>query len=187
MKKLGVFLVSLGIITGMSSLPAAAVQSPVGCNSNRLNLSITRDKITVKQGDTLTYTITASNMDSGASLACDIDTATVTVTLPAMDGTPTGQVVTLTTQGALPANTPITIIGTVPYVVNVTPGVTDASAEAEITGILHDAPTDHTAQISKTIGTTIVYDSDDPTLPSQNPSTPAALGLPGMPNTSSSK
>lgn len=179
LQKAGLFLLSLIIGSVGITLPASAVQSPGSCNSNRLNLSISRDKLTVKQGDILTYTVTISNLDDGSNLACDIDTATVTVTLPALDGTPTGQVVTLTTTGNYPAGTPISIAGTVPYTVNVNANVTDATAEASVSGVLHDAPTDHAAQISKTIGTTIVRDVIV-TPPSSNST------LPGMPNTATS-
>jgi len=187
LSKTSAYIVSLLTILSVASLPASAVQSPVGCNSNRLALTLSRDKITVQRGDVLTYTIMLSNLDSGPNLACDIDTATVTLTLPAADGTATGQLVTLTTTGNYPAGTPITLIGTVPYTVNVDDGVVDASAEAEISGVLHDAPTDHSAQISKTIGTTILADSTPPSEEPSVPSTPSptASSLPGMPNTSS--
>lgn len=140
----------------LSPLKASAVQSPVGCNSNRLNLSIGKDRTTVQQGDVITYTITASNMDQSPLLACDIDTATAIVTLPAIDGTPTGSVVTLGTGLAFPAGTNIVVLGTATYTVSVNPGVTDIVAEARINGVLHDAPVDHAAEIIKTIGTAVV-------------------------------
>lgn len=170
---------SIILVAGSITHPAAAIQSPSGCNSNRLTLSITRDKLTVQQGDILIYTISLSNIDSGPNIACDIDSATLTVTLPALDGSPTGQVVTLQTGASYPAGTTPGVVGTVPYTVNVNPGVIDASAEARVQGVLHDAPTDHAADISKTIGTTIVW----PTAPSASDSTTPTANLPGMPNT----
>ncbi len=160
----------------ISTQPTYAIQSPVGCNSNRLNLSLSRNKITVQNGDVLTYTITVSNLDVAPNFACDIDTALVTLTLPAMDGTPTGTIVTLASGASYPAGTPITVVATVPYTVNVTPGVVDITAEARVQGVLHDAPTDHAADITKTIGTAIVNPSTPPT-PTPN--------LPGLPNTGS--
>ena len=189
--KICAYFISLMVALSIASLPAAAIQSPSGCNSNRLTLTLSRDKITVKQGDTLTYTVSLSNVNSGSNLACDIDTATVTLTLPALDGTPTGQIITLTTTGNYPAGTTPTIIGTVPYVVNVNDGVVDASAEAEVTGTLHDAPLDHAAQISKTIGTTVLPNDITPpedsssTIPTTSPKLPTSTPLPGMPNTAS--
>lgn len=176
--KIRLYLAILFVLTLGITLPVSAHQSPSGCNSNRLTLSIIRDKLTVKQGDTLTYTVTLSNVDApGGIIACDIDNATVTVTLPALDGTATGQVVTLATGASYPAGTPFTVIGTVPWTVNVNNGVVDATAEAEANGTLHDAPADHSAQISKTIGTAIVYDTVPPTTP------PDVPNLPGLPNT----
>lgn len=186
-QKIGLFTACVVAALSILSIPVSAIQSPAGCNSNRLNLSLTRDKIEIKEGDTLTYTIMLSNLDSGSNLACDIDTATVALTLPALDGTPTGQVVTLTTTGNYPAGTPVTVVGTVPYTVNVNDGVVDASAEATVNGVLHDAPTDHAAQINKTIGTTIIADDtvppEDISLPPSTPSS-STITLPGMPNTS---
>lgn len=177
-KKISIYLAVLLVFTLYLTLPASAHQSPVGCNSNRLTLSIIRDKLTVKQGDVLTYSVTLSNTDTvGGIIACDIDNATVTVTLPALDGTPTGQLITLTTGASYPAGTAFNIIGTIPWTVNVNDGVADAVAQVEINGTLHDAPVDHSAQISKTIGTTIVYDTPPTTAP------PSSTGLPGLPNT----
>ena len=150
----GAVILMLVLFGGMT--PARALQSPTGCNSNRLNLSVARDKVTVQQGDVITYTVTGSNLDSGSLLACDIDSATVTVTLPALNGTPTGTVVTLGTNMAFPAGTPLTVLGTVQYTVNVNSGITDIVAEARVAGTLHDAPVDHSAEIIKTIGTAVV-------------------------------
>lgn len=160
----------------LAPLKVSAVQSPVGCNSNRLNLSIGKNRTTVQQGDIIIYTITASNLDALPLTACDIDTATVTVRLPAADGTPTGTLVTLGTNVAFPAGTPVTVLGTASYTVNVNPGITDIVAEARINGVLHDAPVDHAAEIIKTIGTAVLE------------ATPPARGsggssdAPGLPN-----
>jgi uncharacterized repeat protein (TIGR01451 family) len=179
MKKIRNYLACLVATIASITLPAAAIQSPTGCNSNRLSLSITRDKLTVQNGDTLTYTVTLSNVDAGASIACDIDNATVAVILPAFDGTPTGQTVTLTTNGSYPAGTAFGVVGTVPYTVNVGSSVTDATAEATVNGTLHDAPTDHAATISKTIGTTVVH----PATSTSTGTSSTTASLPGMPNT----
>ncbi len=62
-----------------------------------------------------------------------------TLTLPAANGTPTGQVVTLASSANFPAGAAPRVIGTVPYRVAVDPGVTDIVAEARTSGTLHDA------------------------------------------------
>ncbi|HEX8763148.1 MAG TPA: hypothetical protein VF733_05325 [Candidatus Saccharimonadales bacterium] len=164
------------IILSFPSL-VSAHQSPGSCNGNRLNVSIIKDKTTVYQGDTLTYTITANNTDLGGSLACDITNASVNVTLPAADGTPTGQVVNIVTAYNFPAGTTTQVLGTLPYVVNVNPGVIDIVAQVEASGTLHDAPIDHSAQIIKTLGTSVLVAA------SPNPTPTPTPTLPKLPNT----
>ena len=165
--------IATALVVAISCIaPASAVQSPVGCNSNRLNLSIIKDRTSVQQGDTITYTVTISNVDASPALACDIDTATVIITLPAANGTPMGTVVTLATNASYPAGFPLTTVGSAAYVVNVSPGVTDIVAEAKVNGILHDAPVDHAAEIIKTVGTAVIT----PTAP------PPTTTTPGLPN-----
>ncbi len=182
--KVSLFIVAL-ITTLISAVaPANAVQSPVGCNSNRLNLSLIKNRTSVQQGDTIIYTVTVSNVDSSPALACDIDNATVKITLPAADGTPTGTQVTLATGVSYPAGTPITTVGSASYVVNVNAGVTDIVAEARVNGVLHDAPIDHAAEIIKTVGTAVVTPTPpasgggSPTSPSGPSSTSQAPQLP---------
>lgn len=140
----------------LPTLPAIAHQSPSGCNGNRLNTSIIKDKTTVYQGDTLTYSVTVANVDFGSDIACDITNATVQVRLPASDGTPTGTIVTLASGVDYLAGTTTTLVGTVPYVVNVNPGVVDIVAQVSANGTLHDAPVNHSASIIKTLGTSVL-------------------------------
>lgn len=170
-----------GIISMFPTLTALAHQSPSGCNSNRFNISIVKDRTEVYQGQTLTYTVTASNMDFGSDIACDITGASIDVTLPAADGTPTGQTVNLTANQDFPAGTPVTPIGSTSYVVNVNPGVTDIVAEARADGVLHDAPVDHSALIVKTLGTTVVAapDQGEDDAPGSEP----RVLIPRLPNT----
>jgi hypothetical protein len=115
-------------------------------------LTPTKDRTLVRNGDRSNYTVALSN-DSGS--ACDVTSATVTLTLPAANGTPTGLVATLASNADYAAGAAYRLLGTVPYTVAVNPGVADAVAEARTNGILHDAPTDHAVQISKTLGTTV--------------------------------
>lgn len=175
-----------GIISAITLFPtvtAFAHQSPSGCNSNRFNISIIKDRTEVYQGQTLTYTVTATNVNFNGDLACDITNANIDVTLPAADGSPSGQVVNLMTGQDFLAGTSTTLIGSASYVVNVNPGVTDIVAQASAQGVLHDAPVDHSALIVKTLGTTVVA---APTPPDDDgdPSTPTtSISIPGLPNT----
>lgn len=169
-------------------LPAYAHQSPGGCNSNRLNASIIKDKTAVFAGDTITYTVTVSNVNSGLDIACDITNATVEVTLPAYDGTPTGTVVTLASGVDYLAGTPLTVVGSAQFVVNVDPSVVDIVAQVSAAGTLHDAPVDHSASIVKTLGTSVVTPSAPPSSGSgggSGASTGSGAVTPGMPNTGS--
>lgn len=137
----------------------SADQTPSGCNSNSLDLTVTKNRTMVEEGDTITYGVYVTNLDNGSSIACDITGATVTVTLPAADGTPTGNVVTLATGVDYPAGTTSTLVGTADYNVSVDPGVTDVVAQGNVSGTLHDAPTNHAASITKTVGTSVTQPS----------------------------
>lgn len=175
-------LLAAGLISLFPVMHAAAHQNPPGCNSSRLNVSIVKDRTEVYQGQTLTYTVTVSNLDSGTDIACDITDATIDVTLPNRDGTPTGQVVNLVTNQDYPAGTAVTLIGTIPYIVDVNESVIDIVAEVSGTGTLHDAPVDHAALIVKTLGTSVVAAPD---IPSDAPEDGGGSGsdTPGLPNT----
>ena len=151
---------------------AGAHASPSGCNSNSLDVSIIKNKTQVYRGDTLTYTIMAANLSSGSEIACDVTDADINVTLPALDGTPTGQVVNITTAQDFPAGTTQTILDTVDYVVEADPSVVDIVAELRAEGVLHDAPADHLAQVVKTLGTTVVADEAPDDTGDSTPSLP---------------
>jgi len=185
--KVGLLFVLATLLLSFQPLGTAyADQNPSGCNSNRFNISIVKNRTEVYEGQTLTYTVTASNVDFGSDIACNITAASISVTLPAPDGTPTGTVINLVASQDFPAGTTTTIVGTADYVVHVNPGVTDIVAEASAQGVLHDAPVNHSALIVKTIGTSVVAapssggGSGGPT-----PSTPATPALPGLPRTGS--
>lgn len=151
---MGAFLcMALGVTS------VSADQTPSGCNSNSLDLTVTKNRTMVEEGDTITYGVHVTNLDNGSSIACDITGATVTVTLPARDGTPTGTVVTLATGVDYPAGTASTLVGTADYNVSVDPGVTDVVAQGNVSGTLHDAPTNHAASITKTVGTSVTQPS----------------------------
>jgi len=115
----------IGVATIGSFWPgvAGADQDPAGCNSNSLDLTVTKDRTNVRQGSTIQYAVYITNLDNGSSIACDITGATVTLRLPAADGTPTGSIITLASGVDYPAGTTSTLVGTASYVVAVNPGV----------------------------------------------------------------
>jgi uncharacterized repeat protein (TIGR01451 family) len=143
------FLVVLATL--VTAAPAAAHPLPAACTSNSTDLTVVRDRVVARPGDTITYGVTASNL--GAS-ACDVTDATVKLFLPGPDGQPAAPPVTLITEGSLPAGTgPVGVGEPQAYTVAVDPGVDSIVARVEATGVLHDAPIDHIASIIKTIGT----------------------------------
>jgi hypothetical protein len=180
-KRAIVSLVLIGLLSFFPVLHAAANQNPSGCNSNRFNISIVKDHTEVYKGQTLTYTVTATNVNFNSDVACDITGATIDITLPNHDGTPTGQVVNLVTNQDFPAGTVTTLIGTASYVVDVDDGVVDIVAEARAEGTLHDAPVNHSALIVKTLGTSVVA-APAPTTPGTT-DTGTGADTPRLPNT----
>src|SRR4051794_12685394 len=149
-------LVLAVLMTLLWAAPASAHHSPANCSSNEFTLSISRDRTSgvYANGETISYTVKVSNV--GAT-ACDVDGLTISMNLPAADGTPTGSLVTLATNAPYPAGTTERTVSVVPYKIAVNPGVTDAVASVQVTaGLLHDTANDHPLRLTKEIGTQIV-------------------------------
>jgi uncharacterized repeat protein (TIGR01451 family) len=164
----------------LRTAPVGAHRSPLDCTANGLSLTIDRDTASPRNGETINYTVAVSNTVDGA---CDITDTTVTLTLPDADGTPNGKVVTLATSASYPAGDPAgappTVLGPVSYQVAVNPGVDEIVVEATASGMLHDAPTDHAARISRPLSTPV---TQPPLAGHSSPS--AVLRLP-LPSTAS--
>jgi hypothetical protein len=151
-------LATTGVVAGMWAFGAAragAHQSPSACDSNSVDVTPTRDRLLVRNGDVINYTVSIRNVDRDGQAACDLSDATVVLTLPAKDGMPAGRKVTLATGADYPVGTALTFPGTTKWTVDVNPGVHDAVVMVEVNGSLHDAPVDHAATIRKTLGTTV--------------------------------
>jgi hypothetical protein len=143
------------VALAVMQFPAASMQSPAGCLSNDPVLNVTKDRTFVRNGDTITYRVEVHNMTTPNGPACDFSGATVAITVPAPDGTPTGPRTVLAQSLDLPAGTGLTQFKPVTWVVALNPGVEDAVVKAEVAGIIHDAPSDHSALVVKTLGTTV--------------------------------
>lgn len=154
-----VLIAGVFLCTTLGAGNAFADQVPVGCNSNSLDLTVTKNRTMVEEGDVITYAVYVTNLDNGSSIACDITGATVTITLPATNGTPTGSAITLATGVDYPAGTASTLVGSANYTVDVDPGITDVVTQGNVSGTLHDAPTNHAASITKTVGTSVTQPS----------------------------
>jgi len=151
----GIGVAALVALWFATARPAAAHQNPAGCDSNSVDVTPTRDKLLVRNGDVINYTVSLRNVDRDGQKACDLSDATVTLTLPAKDGTPSGQSVVLAQNADYPVGTSMTFPGTTKWTVDVNPGVKDAVVMVTVEGTLHDAPVDHAASIKKTLGTTV--------------------------------
>src|SRR5690349_9227587 len=116
-----------GVLYGAAQ--ARADQVPAGCRASTLSLSIERSVDTVRNGQTVRYDVKASN--DGAN-ACNVTGATFQVILPAADGTPTGQTVTVANAIDVPAGTADLPIGSASYTAALNPGVVTATARATV-------------------------------------------------------
>jgi hypothetical protein len=146
-------MAAMAALGALGAAPAAAHQVPPGCGTNGLDVTVSKSKtVILRNGDQIDYTVAISNNKPGS---CNLTGLSVSLTLPALDGTPTGQRFTLASSIDLPAGSSEVVIGTVPWTVALNPGLSNGVVEAVAAGILHDAPTDNTARIEKTLGTTV--------------------------------
>jgi hypothetical protein len=145
-----VFLAALG------AAPALAHRSPAGCTSNSLDIALVRESEVVRNGDVNDYTVLLDNV-GGAP--CDVTGVTARVTLPAPDGTPTGESVLIASNADYPAGLSERAIAVVPWTVRLNAGVADAVTQVRLVGVLHDQDVDHALDITRTIGTTVTQPS----------------------------
>lgn len=87
-------------------LGVALAQSPEGCDSNCVYADIGKDKLAVHQGETIHYDTLVGNPRLGCEIGCDYMGVNVTLTLPAADGTPSGEVRILDTDASFTAVPP---------------------------------------------------------------------------------
>ncbi|HWT25667.1 MAG TPA: hypothetical protein VN213_19330 [Solirubrobacteraceae bacterium] len=149
--------IAAAALVALAAAPAAAHETPAGCQGNSLGIELVKDRTLVRNGDTVNYQVWVENE---GDRPCDVTGVGVTLQLPARDGTPTGRLVTLGTSESYPAGTALKRVDTVAWVVDVEPGVFDAVPQARVTGdnALHDTErTDHDVNIDKTIGTDIIH------------------------------
>lgn len=120
-----------------TAVPAQAHEDPVGCTSSGSFASLDPSSglaIIHRNGDHLALAVRVRNDSAGA---CSITDATITVRVPAADGTP-GPTTTVTTTLDLPGGTgPSTLATTVPYDVDFNPGVFSGPVTVAFEGTLH--------------------------------------------------
>jgi hypothetical protein len=148
-----VFLAGMTAIVSTALFAGSAVAdvSPPGCLSNSLELTVSKDRLTVRNGDTVNFTVSAENTKDSP---CDLTGATIKLTLPGASGAANGVVVPIATNINIPAGSVLPRLKTIPWVVALDPGVTVATAEATADGDLHDVAVGlRSVHIVKTLGT----------------------------------
>jgi uncharacterized repeat protein (TIGR01451 family) len=137
------------VLTGLLAQPAMAHQDPPGCKDNSLNLNVGRNLDTFRNGDVVVFTVTGNNT---AGTPCNVTGANISLTLPAADGTETGQTVTLATNANVAAGAANQQFNPVSYTVALNPGVTIARVRLRAGGVVHtQAAADDTVNIDKTL------------------------------------
>jgi hypothetical protein len=125
-----------------SAVPATAHVDPPGCATTGVHLSFDPSSglsIVHRNGDHLEIRVEVSNNAAGA---CTVSGATVSVQLPAADGTP-GPVVPVVSNAGFPGGMAETTLATVvPYDVFFEDGVFSGPIKVSFSGTLHDSPFD---------------------------------------------
>ncbi|MHC4154432.1 MAG: COG1361 family protein [Planctomycetota bacterium] len=143
------------LVLGITAPLAANIWDPPGCLDNNLNLSLAKDKAQAAIGETVTFTVSVTN-ENGTG--CNVSDANVELTLPALDGTPTGTVILLDSDVDFPADGSgdITYPGEA-WVVDLNPGVTSMTAQATVRGLLNDSnDVNDIAEVTKTVSIGLV-------------------------------
>jgi hypothetical protein len=137
-------------LTGLAAAqPAMAHQDPPGCKNNSLELNVGRNLDTFRNGDVVVFTVTGNNT---AGTPCNVTGANISLTLPAADGTETGQTVTLATNASVGAGAANQQFPPVSYTVALNPGVQIAKVRLRASGVVHtQAVADDSVNIDKTL------------------------------------
>jgi len=175
----GAIVFSLVTTTG-----AWAHQDPSGCNANRLNVDLARDKSVIVDPDTVTYTVTVTNNPTLNPDACDITDAEISFQCPDATGQP-GTATVLASGVSCPPNGSLCYENTnVQCFIDVNPDVTSAIARVSVgefgdktKGRLHDInpsdsnPTgDSSFQVGKELQVEVLQPTPTPTdTPTETP------------------
>jgi hypothetical protein len=150
MRRAVCWVVSMAVgLTGLVTEPAMAHQDPPGCQDNSLNLNVGRNLDTFRNGDVVVFTVAGINT---AGNPCNVTGANISLTLPAADGSETGQTVTLATNANVAAGATNQQFTPVSYTVALNPGVQIARVRLRASGIVHtQAAADDSVNIDKTL------------------------------------
>src|SRR5262249_7388939 len=117
--------------------------------NNSLELNVGRNLDTFRNGDVVVFTVTANNI---AGQPCNVTGANISLTLPAPDGSETGQTVTVGTNLSVGAGATNVAFNPVSYTVALNPGVRTARVRLRASGVVHtQAVADDSVAIDKTL------------------------------------
>ena len=94
-------------------LPAAAsAQNPAGCNANLLDVTISRDTLAARPGETVNYTVNVINRSViGMQIGCNTLDVTADFFCPGPTGASDGPSTNLFTNVNIPANDALSLFG----------------------------------------------------------------------------
>lgn len=147
------------LLLGLSA-SASAHETPAGCSTNGINVTVTPDTATIVDGGTVNYTVDVTNGGAGA---CRVTAANVSFTCPAADGTATGTTTVLATAVNFEADGSTNDTYMVSCVVDVNIGVTTATARATVDGTLHSGTPNVIFSIPEDSSVGVVGPSPTPT------------------------
>jgi hypothetical protein len=127
-----------------SAAPASAHPFPENCDSNSLDLNLTRDRLTVKNGDVINYMVRVNNISDPGTIACQVSNITLRLEFPGADGQPSGVFQTVVANATYASEAGVQVFGPFPYTVAVSDSVKQLVARVSFeNGVLHSSD-DHT-------------------------------------------
>lgn len=159
---------ALGVALVIGGTLAEASQNPPACTNNGVTVDLQKSVVgLITNGQTVTYTVTLAN---GGGASCDAGNIVIQGFCPDVNGNPTILKTTFATIASLPAPTAVFTVGTFSCVVTVNAGVTVATAEDTLTGVLHDLPAvDDPMTQTKTVSVSLESIPPPPPPPDQIP------------------
>ena len=130
------FVAGAAVLASLAAAgPAAAHQSPAGCNTSAAHVDLTGGlSIVHRDGDEITVVPKVSNNSAGA---CDVTDAKLTISFPKPDGSPGTEEQVVATGIDLPAGTTPKALPDVHHTVNFDPGVLRGPVNAKLYGTFH--------------------------------------------------
>jgi hypothetical protein len=117
---------------------SASAQNPANCNANLLDITISRDRLAVRPGETVNYfVIVVNRSEIGVQIGCNTLDVTADFFCPGATGLPDGPSTNLATNVDIPANDFLAVSGPLPCTMpDIDPGTATAGVRGD--GTLDD-------------------------------------------------